>query len=87
MRDLYLKAAQMSPEQVDPDIQVCACVCFTRECVHVRASHASVCMCVLHTHVCAYAGLIAEILCRLVWVCCSTCQTSITKLWTVSMLH
>ena len=30
VRDLYLKAAQMSPEQVDPDIQVC---------VHVCASH------------------------------------------------
>ena len=27
MRDLYLKAAQMSPEQVDPDIQVCVHVC------------------------------------------------------------
>ena len=36
VRDLYLKAAQMSPEQVDPDIQVY---------VHVCASHTSVYVC------------------------------------------
>ena len=141
MRDLYLKAAQMSPEQVDPDIQVCACVCFTCECVpshasvclHMRVcasrecvpshasvcftcecvpshagvcftcecvpSHASVCFTCECVHASACAGLIAGIhvqdsllkccavLCRLVWVCCLTCQTSITRLWTASMLH
>ena len=59
MRDLYLKAAQMSPEQVDPDIQVC---------VHVCVSRTSVCM-----FPCKYCvEVIAEIsLCYAGWFRCA----------------
>ena len=38
VRDLYLRAAQMSPDQVDADVQVCVCMCM--------GAHVCVCVCV-----------------------------------------
>jgi len=73
VRDLYLRAAQMSPEQVDADVQVCVHVC------------ACVCMCV-GAHVCA-CGCVCVWVCLSMWcdICWCMWVWCITKLSNVQV--